>query len=250
MILEVELADPAGQLLILAALGVKSVKVVAGGLPADLGDAGQALGEAPGVLRHRAGGAAAAVAVSAGEEDVVCELLLLVALPGADDRGGVQVAVVGGVVAVAGLVGILGGDEVGEDLRPVDALPPEGVHRQLVELVPGDLGGHEVVDAALAQDLRQGRGIAEDVGQPEDLVVLAELVAEELFAVEELPHHALARDEVAVGLQPHAALDLPAALSDALLDLFKEIGIALLDEGVELRLAGHEFIFGVLVHQL
>ena len=139
---------------------------------------------------------------------------------------------------------------MGEDLGAVDAPPDDGVVGHLVDLVPGQLGGHEVVDAALLHDLGQGAGVAEHVRQPQDAVVHAELLLEEPLAVDELAHQGLAGGQVAVGFQPHAALRLPAALLDALLDALIEGGIALLQEVVQHRLAGHEAVAGELLHEL
>ena len=250
VVFQVQFADPAGEFFVFAAGFKQLVEIFPGSFPADLGRAGNALGKALRVFRHGPGGSAAAVAVAAGQEDVVCEFFLLVALPGPDDRGGVQVAVIGGVVAVLGLVGVLGGNQVSEHLAAVNALPPEGIHGQLVKLVPGDFCGHEVVDAGFFHNLGQGRRIAEHVRQPEDLVVLAEFFFEEPFAVEELAHHAFAGNQVAVGFQPHAAFHFPAAFGYPLFDAFKQVGITLFNEGVKLGLAGHEFVIGVLVHEL
>ena len=54
----------------------------------------------------------------------------------------------------------------------------------------------------------------------------------------------------AVGLQPHAALGLPAALGDPGLDLLIELGVALFQEVVQHGLAGHELVAGELLHEL
>ena len=142
------------------------------------------------------------------------------------------------------------GDQMGQNLRTVDAAPAEGVVGHLVKLVPGQLGGHEVFDAAFLHDLGQGSGIAEHVRQPEDAVFHAEFVPEEALAVEELPHQTFAAGQVAVRFYPHAALRLPAALPHPLLQARVQLGIALFEEGVQLRLAGHEAVVGIFVHQL
>ena len=54
--------------------------------------------------------------------------------------------------------------EVGEDRRTVDSFPEKSVMRKNVRFVPGDLLGHEDIDAALFQYLRQSRGVPEDIG--------------------------------------------------------------------------------------
>ena len=139
---------------------------------------------------------------------------------------------------------------MGQDLGAVDTPPHHGVVGDLVDLVPGQLGGHKVVDAALLHDLGQGAGVAEHVRQPQDAVVHAELVLEKPLAVDELAHQGLAGGQVAVGFQPHAALGLPASLLDPLLDPLIEGGIALLQEVVQHRLAGHKPVAGELLHEL
>ena len=96
----------------------------------------------------------------------------------------------------------------------------------------------------------QSAGVAEDVGQPQDLVVHTEGVLEVALAEGELTDQGLTAGQVAVGLQPHAALGLPAAFLHALLDLLKQLGVALLQEVVQNRLAGHELVVGILLHQL
>ena len=84
------------------------------------------------------------------------------------------------------------GDQMGQNLRTVDAAPAEGVVGYLVKLVPCQLGGHEVFDAAFLHDLGQRAGIAEHVRQPEDTVLHAELFPEEALAVKKLPHQTFA----------------------------------------------------------
>ena len=68
--------------------------------------------------------------------------------------------------------------------------------------------------------------------------------------MDKLAHQGLAGGQVAVGLQPHAALGLPAALLHPLLDALIEGGIALLEEVVQHRLAGHETVVGEFLHEL
>ena len=152
-------------------------------------------------------------------------------------------------VPLAGLGHVPGGAEAGEHLTAVDALPEEGVIGQLVVLIPADLGSEELVHPGFQQNLGQGGAVAEHVRQPEDVAVHPELLLHEPLAVEDLTDQALAGGEVAVSLQPHGALHLPAALPDPLEDLLVELGGVLLDVLVELGLGGHELVFGVLLHQ-
>src|SRR6267154_4993016 len=86
----------------------------------------------------------------------------------------------------------VGGREVREDARPVDSLPEKGVVLWLVGVVPRKLLGQKKVAARLARKLRQVARIAEDVGQPEDPRLVAELAREKPLAVQQLSHQRLA----------------------------------------------------------
>ena len=251
MILKIELAFPRFQTAVVLYALVQLIKEGTRGLLPHLRQAANALFHALGGLEHLTRRAAAAVAVAVGDQNIVVDLFILIALPRAHDGIGMQIAVVSRKEALLGiLTDAERRDEMREHLGAVDALPEEGVIRDAVDLVPRELGGHEIVHAGLFHDLRQCAGIAEHIRQPQDFIILAEFLAEEALAVQELAHERLAGGQVAVGLEPHAALDLPAALRDALLDLFVHLRIALLEEIVQNRLAGHELIAGKLVHEL
>ena len=251
VIFEVQLAFPQGQTAVVLHPLAKLVKIGAGKGLTNPGQAGHTVLHPVGGLQHGAGRAAAAVAVAVGDQNVVVDVLILVALPAADDRVGMEHSVVGGKEALLlVLPNAQRGDQMGQDLRTVDAAPAEGVVGHLVELVPRQFGGHEIFDAAFLHDLGQRAGIAEHVRQPEDAVFHAELLPEEALAVKELPHQTFAAGQVAVRLHPHAALRLPAALPHPLLHAGVQFGVALLEEQVQLRLAGHEAVVRVFVHQL
>ncbi len=139
---------------------------------------------------------------------------------------------------------------MGEDFAPVDSAPQERVVRNFVELVPRHFGRHEIADAAFFHNLGQRAAEAERIRQPEDPAVHAELLAEEAFAKQNLPHQRFARRQVAVGLQPHGALRLPTALPHALFDSGIYLRVAVFEKLIELRLAGHKLVARVFVHQL
>ena len=80
-----------------------------------------------------------------------------------------------------------GGNQVREHLRTVDTPPQEGVIGVLVKLVPGQLGGHEVVNAAFLHQLGQRAGVTKHVRQPQHPIVHPKLLPEEAFAVDKLP---------------------------------------------------------------
>src|SRR5262249_35029082 len=75
--------------------------------------------------------------------------------------GADQVVYLGGAV-------VAGGAQVRDDFAAVIAPPHEAVVGELGDLRPRHLGGVEILDATKAQDLRQGSGITEDVGDPAD----------------------------------------------------------------------------------
>ena len=96
--------------------------------------------------------------------------------------------------------------------------------REPVHGVPRDLLGEEPPGAGQLHDLRQGRGVAEGVGQPDLLALDPEIVQEELLADHELPGHRLAADHVGVGLDPHAADGHEPAGVDLFLHPLEELG--------------------------
>ena len=55
-----------------------------------------------------------------------------------------------------------------------------------VGVVPGELLGQEVLASRFGDQLRQGGGVAEDIGQPQLASIDAELLHEEAFAVQKL----------------------------------------------------------------
>ena len=78
--------------------------------------------------------------------------------------------------------------KVGKHAGSVNSLPQERVMRWLVGVVPGQLLGQEVFAARFLDQLRKVARIAKNVGQPQDLRLVTELVQEEALAVHELPH--------------------------------------------------------------
>ena len=118
----------------------------------------------------------------------------------------------------------------------VNTAPFEGIKRELVVFVPTDFCCHKVVEAALFDNLRQRCRIAENIGQPHNLVVDAEFLPKETLAHKELPYERFAGCDIGICLNPHAALGFPSALSDALLNALKDFGVILLNKIVKLRL--------------
>ncbi len=140
------------------------------------------------------------------------------------------------------------GREMGQHTRAIDALPHEGVAGRLVELVPGQLLGQEIIDPGQFHDLRQRPAVAEHIRVPELPAAPAKLGFEEALPVQELPHQRFARGQVAVRFDPGAAGgdELPAA------HLFRHARIQrrimLLHPFELLCLRTGELVLGVRVH--
>ena len=190
-----------------------------------------------------------------GRDELAGRAATAVAVPERHQRPGRR-AVLGEVALrvcelAAGQVGVVGVDrrEVGEHPGPVQALPPEGVVRELVLLVPGDLLGQEPLRPGQLHQLRQRRGVAERVRQPDLLGVDAVLVQEEPLAVHELPGQRLAAGQVGVGLDPHAAHRNDGAVGNGLLQPLPHLRVVVLHPGVLLGLREREDELRVLLRQ-
>ena len=222
--LEVELADPGRRpALVRAALGPREEVVdPAEALAGQRGEGGQLARP----LGHLGREPAPAVAVADGQQALRVAIAAAVVAPGGECGNRPDDA----VVAAVGVV-----EQVREHARAVQPFPPEQVVGEAVGLRPRELAGEEAVDAGAAQQLRQRRGEAEAVRQPADRVLGAEARAEAPLAVQELAHEGLSGGHDAVGLDPHPADRLDAALGDQLGDAVQERGVVLLQEGVDLR---------------
>ena len=78
------------------------------------------------------------------------------------------------------------------------------------------------------EDLRQAGRVAEHVGDPHLGAAHAEVLLEVALAVHDLAHEALARRQVHVGLDPHAADRDPLPVGDLVRDAVEQLGLALL----------------------
>ncbi|GFI48825.1 hypothetical protein IMSAGC020_00020 [Lachnospiraceae bacterium] len=200
-------------------------------------------------LQHIPVHAAAPVAVTKGDQQILIHLLVTVCVPHSLYRPREQIAVVSIEPGIPFSPRLRRRDEVRQDLAAVDPLPLERIVRHTVILIPADLGGHEGVDPRLFQDLRKRPGIAEHVRQPQKFHVPSELLLDEPAAKEYLARQGFPACQVAVGLYPHAAVRLPASLFHSLLDIFKYIRELLFHILIELRLCLEEYIFRVHLHQ-
>ena len=189
---------------------------------------------------HLLGDAPAAVAVA--DRQQALGVRLAPARPGPRLVGGLRpdAAVVAAVRVV---------EHVGEHAAAVEPLPPEQVVREPVGLRPRQLDREEPLDAGAAQQLRQRGREAEAVGQPADGVRRAEALREVALAVEQLAHERLAGRHHAVGLDPHAADRLEAALGGERLDAPEQLGVVALQPREQLRGRLVEVQLGVALEQ-
>lgn len=114
----------------------------------DLREPGNAALHAQPHLQHLLVRTAAAVAVTVSHQDGAIDLLGLVTLPAAHYRRGTEHAVIGGPKSSIFLLGLGGGDKIGQNAAAVDSLPAEGIVGHAVEHAPADLGGDKGVDTA------------------------------------------------------------------------------------------------------
>ena len=121
------------------------------------------------------------------------------------------------------VVGRPAGDDVGAVGRP----PQEEARGQLLLVRPRPEEAVGVEPAAL-EDLGKLRRVAEGIDVVADAHVDAELLVEVALAEERLTDEALAAGDVAVGLHPPAADDVPPSLGHPLLDGREQLGLVLL----------------------
>ncbi len=143
-------------------------------------------------LEHFPCRTAAAVAISVRYQNIIVDILVLVAHPAAHDRIGMQHSIVGCKEVLDWLVDAQRRDQVCQYLRAVDSSPHHCIVGNLVELVPSKLCRHKVVNAALFHNLWQCTRVAKHVGQPQNAVIHAKLLLEKALAMHELAHERLA----------------------------------------------------------
>ena len=148
------------------------------------------------------------------------------------------------------LIVIPGGNEMGQYPASVDAFPLKGVVRHFIKFIPADLGGHEIRNIAFLEDLGQSCGITEDIRQPQNGILLSELIPEKFLAVYELAHQGFSGSNVAVCFYEHTAFRLPSAFCHTFFDLLINFRRVFLHVFVKLRLAGHKDVFRILLHQI
>ena len=117
------------------------------------------------------------------------------------------------------------GRQEGRDRRTVHAFPCKVMIREWVAFVvaPEYLLRHQILYAAVAQQLRQNRRIAKRIRQPEHAALHAELLPVKSLAVDQLTHQCLAGGHIGIRLNIHRAFRNPASVlcrhADALVQL-------------------------------
>lgn len=138
-------------------------------------------------------------------------------------------------------------DAEGEHTRAVRRLPVEDATGQLLLVRPWP--EEDVApEAGATQELGKAAGMAEAVDVEADGGGTAEAGQEVALTMERLPDQRLAAGDVAVGLDPPAADQLPAPLLDAAPDLVEHARVEPLDPLVVRGGAGHEAHLGMLLH--
>lgn len=144
----------------------------------------------------------------------------------------------------------MGPVEMHQNPGTVNSLPDKGIVGELIGVIPGNLGGQEILHAAALHDLGQRRAVAEGVRQPESIGCVAEILPGELLPPDELADHVLAGRDIAVALDPHAAVGLVAPLCHALLDVLEQVGLHPLDDVAVVGRTLDKGVFRVLIHQV
>ena len=207
------------------------------------------------VFQHLLGGSASAVSVTVYHQRFGLKFFLSVPFPVPLHLRRVEQGIVCRVVFCYETafhrrrIVVSAGGKMCQDLRPVDPAPDKRVAGHPVELVPADLGRHEIVESAFLHDLRQRGRITEYIREPQDPVLFPEFLLKEAESVDQLAYKGFTGGDVAVCFHPHAAFRFPSSLRDPRFDLFVNLRGVLLHVIVELGLAGHEFVFRISFHQ-
>ncbi len=121
--------------------------------------------------------------------------------------------------------------------------------RQAVGVVPGHLLGQQPPFARLARDLRETRGVAEGIREPDLGGLDPESLLEPPGALGELAHQGLPAGQVGVGLDPHAADRQPPPVRDGGPDALEQLRVVRAHPLVLLGGGRHEDHLGPLGEQ-
>ena len=129
-----------------------------------------------------------------------------------------------------------------QNLRAVQALPPERIEWEFIGLIPADFDRKKILQTRQLHQLRQIPRVAKDIRQPQHggFRAHAKFLGEVIAPQQKLAGQRFAAADVAIGFDPHAADDLPATLEDAGFNRGKQLGVIGFDVFVQLRLALRE----------
>ena len=207
------------------------------------------------VLQHIFGWTAATISEAEAAKYFFVQIFLAVSCPCTLHLARIDISVISGKVfclcttLYCCLIIVTGRNKMCQYTASVDTFPFECIIWHLVKLVPADLCCHEIRNSTFLQDLRKCCGITEYVRKPQDLIVHAELFFEESLSVYKLANQCFTGSDVTVCLYEHTTVRLPASFFDSFFDLFIHIRSIFLHIFVQLRLAGHKYIFRILFHQ-
>src|SRR5438309_1717298 len=119
--------------------------------------------------------------------------------------------------------------KIREQPASIRSLPPEQLVRKCSELVrPEQLLSYEIIYSRFLVNLWQLIVVAERIRIPSDLHIDAKILLKISLADQNLPHQRFAIRHIQIGLNPHAADNLPSSFFHALFNLRKQVRIFLL----------------------
>ena len=170
----------------------------------------------PGGFQIRPHRAASPVPLADGLHQLTVQLLMLQIVPGVMQLIHRHPA----VVAMAP-----GGNEMGLHPRAVDPPPQEGIVGKARGIVPVDLARYEVFDLTAGENLGQRRRVAEHIRQPQGIPLVIQHTFRGLLPDEKLADQGFPVGDIAVRLDPHAAVGLPLTPLISPLDRIEHRGI-------------------------
>ena len=88
--------------------------------------------------------------------------------------------------------------------------------RKGVSLIPRDFLSHKEIYTGFEEDLRECRGVAEYIREPEIADLLPKLLPKVVFPVKTLAHQRLTTGDIHIRFHPHGTLEFPRTLLDGL----------------------------------
>ena len=225
MVLQVQLTVPDGHITPLGEFVLEAFEEVTRAAHLHAREAWQLL-ETPAGLDHLDRWASATVAVTERHQQLILQLAVLKARPRAAGDARQQRAVIRGVLARPER---RRAEKVHQHLATVGTPPAKRVMRNTVGLAPAHLVGDEVRQSSRRHQRRQGPAEAEGIRQPDNARLDPEVALEVAGADEHLARERLTVRQIAIGLDPHAAECLPAALLHPLTDALERFGETLAD---------------------